>query len=76
MSNCNKFECLFSEAEYGSVKLIHHSAASVIELQFTSDEEESQGGNIVPRTESIWIGYRELSDLITAINIIKITNHE
>lgn len=54
----------WKEIEYGTIKIVHHSTSSVIEIivkENTPDKEQNE----------IWINYTQLYDLIIAIEKLK-----
>ena len=53
--------------EVGTVKLIHHSTSSTIEMVVTDDEEVSQGV-FEKVSNSFWFDYGTFPDLRDAIN--------
>jgi Zn-dependent M32 family carboxypeptidase len=59
----------FSEVEEGDIKIIHHSAASLIEVIITREQEVEQG--IFEKVkEPFWFEYSSFDDLKKAINRI------
>lgn len=56
----------FTEREKGSVKIINHSTAAVIEIQITEDVEYEQG-SFRKETHSTWMDWSTFSDLKEAI---------
>jgi len=59
----------WTEREFGSIKLKHHSTSSLIEMTITSTEELVRG---IPEEvkETVWFNYETFSDLREIINKI------
>jgi hypothetical protein len=57
----------WTEREEGTVKIIHHSTSSLIEMLITTDEEVEQG-KIEKVTEKVWFDYGTFSDLRKVVN--------
>ena len=57
----------WTEREEGTVKIIHHSTSSLIEMLITTDEEVEQG-RVEKLTIKVWFDYGTFSDLRKVIN--------
>lgn len=57
----------WTEKEEGTVKLIHHSTSSTIEMLITTDEEVKPG-KVEKVTTKIWFDYATFSDLRKVVN--------
>lgn len=57
----------WTEREEGTVKIIHHSTSSSIEMLITTDEEAEQG-RVEKSTIKVWFDYGTFSDLRKVIN--------
>ncbi len=57
----------WTEIKVNSVKIIHHSTSSSIEMLITTDEEIEQG-KVEKVTQIIWFDYYTFSDLKKAVN--------
>lgn len=57
----------WTEREEGSVKIIHHSTSSLIQMLVTRNEEVKQGV-FEDVTNEIWFDYAAFSDLQKVIN--------
>lgn len=54
-------------AEHKTVKIIHHSTPSLIEIIVTSQEEETQGGKLIDKEEKIMLDYTQFEHLMSAV---------
>jgi hypothetical protein len=59
----------WTEREEKSVKLIHHSTSSIVEIQVTENVEYKQG-SFREETHSTWLDYSSFDDLVKAISKI------
>lgn len=59
----------WTEIKEGRIKLIHHSASSLVELIIIRSEEVTQG-SWEDKEETIWLDYYEISSLKDALNKI------
>ena len=57
----------WTEIEEGTIKIIHHSTASIIELLITADEEVEEG-KLEKVITKLLIDYATFSDLRKVIN--------
>lgn len=58
----------WTEREERSVKIIHHSTSSFIEMLITTEEEVEQG-KIEKATTKVWFDYDTFSDLRKVVNL-------
>lgn len=56
----------WKEIEVGKVKIVHHSASSVIQI-IVKDKEEYQPGHFREETNELWLDYSQFEDLKKAL---------
>ena len=54
----------------GKVELVHLSTSSIVELIFTKEEQQEQGGEFIEFKESIYMDYDHFENLKKAIQEI------
>jgi len=59
----------FTKVEKGTVKIVHHSTSSLIEVIIKDREEVSQG-NWKDIDKIVWLDYTQIEDLKKALNEI------
>ena len=60
---------IWKEIEVGSIKLIHHSTSSIVQI-VVKDREEYQPGYFREETNELWVDYYQIQDLIEAIDLL------
>lgn len=50
-----------------TVKITKHTVSNTVEITLTHWEEETQGGELKPREEKVWLDYDMWDDLVKAV---------